>query len=374
MKRKTIILGVLLAVLLAMPASAAGTSLSISVPEILPDVGETFSVVVEISGNPGLCAAQYTLVYDDTLLTCENAQAGEVLSGALSVVNPNASDGAIVAAVAIAPVTGDGSIGVFTFRVLKGGDVSFALKDGVFSDANGETVATNVPVAAAGQASGATDPAGTDTIPARTDTSVTDHLSSETSTPADGGINGTEHRTFLDVPATHWACGEVERAAQLGYVTGVGNDLFEPDRELTRAEFVTMLWRMAGKPEASAAASFTDVPADIWYRDAVNWAAEQGYVKGTGAAVFSPDGKLTRQEAVTILFRYHGGQSGMETLLTLAYDSQSSDSGDIADWAKSAMYWAIYNEIMNGTSETTVSPAGTATRAQVAAILVRYSM
>lgn len=303
--------GVLLAVLLAMPASAAGTSLSISVPEILPDVGETFSVAVEISGNPGLCAAQYTLVYDDTLLACENAQAGEVLSGALSVVNPNASDGAIVAAVAIAPVTGDGSIGVFTFRVLKGGGVSFTLKDGVFSDANGEMVATNVPVAAAGQASGATDPAGTDTIPAQTDTSVTDHLSSETSTPADGGINGTEHRTFLDVPATHWACGEIERAAQLGYVTGVGNDLFEPDRELTRAEFVTMLWRMAGKPEASAAASFADVPADIWYRDAVNWAAEQGYVKGTGAAVFSPDGKLTRQEAVTILFRYHGGQSGM---------------------------------------------------------------
>ena len=89
--------------------------------------------------------------------------------------------------------------------------------------------------------------------------------------------------------------------------------------------------------------------------------------------MFSPDGKITRQEVVTILFRYSGSQSGAETMFTATYDSQFTDSGAIAPWAKSAMYWAIYNGVINGTSQTTVSPTATATRAEVAAIFVRYS-
>lgn len=134
-----------------------------------------------------------------------------------------------------------------------------------------------------------------------------------------------------------------------------------------------MLHRMAGKPTASTAAAFTDVSQNAWYRDAVNWAAEKGYVNGTGENSFNPDGKITRQEVVTILFRYSGSQSGAETMFTAAYDSQFTDSGAIAPWAKTAMYWAIYNGVVNGTSPTTVSPTATATRAEVAAIFVRYS-
>ena len=166
---------------------------------------------------------------------------------------------------------------------------------------------------------------------------------------------------------------KVERAAQLGYVNGVGGGKFEPNRQLTRAEFVTMLYRMADKHAANTAAGFTDVPQNAWYRDALNWAAEKGYVNGTGANTFSPDGKITRQEVVTILFRYSGSQSGAETMFTATYDSQFTDSGAIAPWAKTAMYWAIYNGVVNGTSPTTVSPTATATRAEVAAIFVRYA-
>lgn len=183
----------------------------------------------------------------------------------------------------------------------------------------------------------------------------------------------TASGSFADVPPSFWGYESIEQAAQHGYVNGVGGGKFEPNRQLTRAEFVAMLHRMAGSPAASTAAAFTDVPDGAWYRAALNWAAEKGYVGGTGAHTFNPNGRITRQEVVTILFRYNGAQSGAELLLTSVYDSQFADSGDIAPWAKDAMYWAVYNSVIAGTSQTTVSPAATATRAEVAAILVRYA-
>ena len=166
--------------------------------------------------------------------------------------------------------------------------------------------------------------------------------------------------------------GAVKWAASEGIITGYSDGTFRPDTPVTRAQFVLMLWRMCGKPAAAKAASFADASAD-WYQDALSWAVENGYVNGTGEGTFSPNGKITRQEVVTILFRYSGGQSGQEVLLYSVYDGQLADSGSIAPWAKSAMYWAIYNGVITGTSETTVSPAATATRAEVAAIFVRYA-
>lgn len=349
---------VLMISLLNLPVLAAGTSLKIDAPASLPAVGETFTVKVDISGNPGLCAAQYTLAFDKTVVSCESAAVGDVLKGTLSATNPNAADGAIVAAAATSPAKGDGTVGVFTFKVLKAGNTAFTLKDAVFSDSNGAAITTNVPSAVAPQ-----KPSGTE--------KPEQPKGDEPVAPSNPGENAGQ--TFLDVPKSFWGYESIERAAQLGYVNGVGGGKFEPNRQLTRAEFVTMLHRMAGKPTASTAAAFTDVPQNAWYRDAVNWAAEKGYVNGTGENSFNPDGKITRQEVVTILFRYSGSQSGAETIFTATYDSQFADSGAIAPWAKTAMYWAIYNGVVNGTSSTTVSPTATATRAEVAAIFVRYA-
>lgn len=346
----------LLVSLLSVHAAAAETIVRIDAPETLPAVGETFTVTVDISGNPGLCAAQYTLTFNGAVVECVSASVGEVLRGTLSATNPAASDGARVAAAAVNPVAGDGSIGVFTFRVLKEGSTDFALKDGLFSGAYGADIPTNVPAISSGTAQ-----------PSQPSQGGTTGGGTSGETPASGGA------TFIDVPASHWAYASIERAVQLGYVTGVGGGRFEPSRQLTRAEFVTMLYRLAGKPASTAALSFSDVAVGAWYADAVRWAAENGYVNGTGEGTFSPNGKITRQEVVTILFRYSGGQSGQEILLASVYDGQYTDSGSIAPWAKNAMYWAIYNGVITGTSETTVSPAATATRAEVAAIFVRYA-
>ena len=366
LKKKTGRLLVLfvLAALLTLPASAAGTTLSIRAPETLPSVGETFTVSVEIGGNPGLCAAQYTLTFDRSVVSCESASVGTVLSGTLSATNPKAAGGAIVAAATVTPAEGDGAIGEFTFKVVGKGTTTFALTECVFTDGNGASVTTNIPSASAGTET----PAGP-TEPVKPTDPTEPEKPTETETPA----AGTGSQTFPDVPKTFWGYEYIEAAAAKGLVNGMTDGTFAPDREMTRAEFVTMLWRMAGKPAAAKAAPFTDVPANAWYRDAVNWAAEKKVVNGTSDTTFGPDGKVTRQEAVTILFRYSGGTSGMEAMLTGVYDSQFTDSGTIAPWAKNAVYWAIYNGVINGTSDTTVSPEGTASRAQVATILVRYS-
>ena len=125
--------------------------------------------------------------------------------------------------------------------------------------------------------------------------------------------------------------------------------------------------------KAEKAAGFRDGEPGTWYSDAIDWAAEQGYVTGTGDSAFSPNASISRQEAVTILFRYSGGVSGAELMFSSMYDSQFTDSDSIAPWAESALDWAIYHGVITGTSQTTVSPTATATRAEAAALFVRYS-
>lgn len=358
-----------LAALLTLPTSAAGTTLSIHAPETLPSVGETFTVTVEISGNPGLCAAQYTLTFDRSVVSCEGASVGNVLAGTLSATNPKAVSGAIIAAATVSPAEGDGTIGEFTFKVVGEGTTSFTLDECVFTGENDRAITTNIPSVSTGTAKSAEPVKPVEpTEPTKPAEPTKPETPDEPTKPAEPA-----GQTFSDVPKTFWGYEYIEAAAAKGLVNGMTDGTYAPDREMTRAEFVTVLWRMAGKPAATKTAPFTDVPANAWYRDAVNWAAEKKVVNGTSDTTFGPDGKVTRQEAVTILFRYSGSTSGTEAMLTGVYDSQFTDSDTIAPWARSAVYWAVYNGVINGTSDTTVSPTGTASRAQVAAILVRYS-
>lgn len=358
------LLAALLAAALSLPAAAEGTSLIISAPETLPAVGETFTVTVAISGNPGLCAAQYTLAFDPSVVRCESASVGDILRGTFAAANPKAEAGAIVAAATVTPATGDGSVGVFTFQVLKAGETDFTLQDAIFSGADGAPIRTNITSVPAEDKPGQLDqsaPGGeTGQTPGK-----------DPAQPDQSGQPLPAEPLFTDVPQSFWGYEAIQKAAQLGLVNGVGEGRFAPERKLTRAEFVTMLWRLAGQPAADTKADFTDVPAEIWYRAGLDWAAEKGYVTGNGGR-FKPEDQITRQEAVTILFRYSGGQSGMETMFSALYADQFSDSGAVASWAKSAMDWAIYHSVIQG-SGGRLNPMGTASRAEIAAIFVRYA-
>ncbi|MGN1307256.1 MAG: S8 family serine peptidase [Faecousia sp.] len=174
--------------------------------------------------------------------------------------------------------------------------------------------------------------------------------------------------SFVDVPEDAWYADAVDYVARNGLMEGVGNDRFDPEGEMTRAMLVTVLWRYAGKPKASGH-PFTDVPAGQWYSTAIAWAAENGVVNGTSATEFSPEVPVTREQMVAILFRYANSQkldTGARADL-----SAFSDADKVSAYAKDAMQWAVEEKIING-SDGMLLPQESATRAQVAAILMRY--
>lgn len=180
----------------------------------------------------------------------------------------------------------------------------------------------------------------------------------DTFQPAAGG-------TFTDVPATHWAAGAVAFVSSQGLLQGTGASTFAPGQPMTRAMLVTALWREAGSPVVNYAMDFDDVAEGQWYTEAVRWAASEGIVVGTGKG-FSPDAALTRESLAAILFRYAGGQADGGSL-----DSYADGAG-VSAWARDAMNWAVAQGLITGKSGGRLDPGGTASRAEVSAILMRY--
>ena len=390
MKRNRILaigIALLLAVQLLTPlACAAGTTLKLTAPDKLPDVGQTFTVTAELTGNTGLAAVQLSLGYDDSVVECTGIENGALIAGMLAASNPYATRGgvgAILAAATTTAVKTDGSLAVFTFRVKAAGDAKLTLADALLSDIDGKALSLSYSLPAlivqgsgsdsgSGSGSDAEKP-GTDNKKSEDDKKSEDEDKPEDEEkPADGAQEEVKSGSFRDVTSAHWAFASVERAAELGLVTGYSDGTFRPDTPVTRAQFVLMLWRMCGKPAAAKAASFADASAD-WYQDALSWAVENGYVNGLSDTRFGPDAPITRQQATAILFRLNGGQSGTELTLTGIYEQTFADSTTIASWAKDATWWAVYHELVSGVGGSRIAPEANASRAQIAAILLRYA-
>ena len=389
MKRNRILaigIALLLAVQLLTPlACAAGTTLKLTAPDKLPDVGQTFTVTAELTGNTGLAAVQLSLGYDDSVVECTGIENGALVAGMLAASNPYATRdgvGAILAAATTTAVKTDGSLAVFTFRVKAAGDAKLTLADALLSDIDGKALSLSYSLPAliaqgsgsdsgSGSGSDAEKP-GADDKKSDNDKKSEDDKKSEEEQPADAAQEEVRTGSFRDVTSAHWAFASVERAAEMGLVTGYSNGTFRPDTAVTRAQFVLMLWRMCGKPAAAKAASFADASAD-WYQDALSWAVEKGYVNGLSDTRFGPDAPITRQQAMAILFRLNGGQSGTELTLTGIYEQTFADSTTIAAWAKDATWWAVYHELVSGVSGSRIAPEANASRAQIAAILLRYA-
>ena len=142
------------------------------------------------------------------------------------------------------------------------------------------------------------------------------------------------------------------------------------DGNLTRAQLVTILYRIAGEPESTATNPFADVADGQWYTNAVIWAAENGIVKGVNTTTFAPNDQITREQIATILFRYAKAEKVEGKLAGFP------DAEKISDYAADAMAWAVEQGLINGISEsdgkTYLAPQETATRAQIAVILMRY--
>lgn len=199
--------------------------------------------------------------------------------------------------------------------------------------------------------------------------------SSETESPGLSGTGNEEtvvEHIFPDAVG-HWAESFINEVTKRGFFQGETDGNFYPDENVTRGQFVTVLWRMAGKPAVSAEAPFTDTQDQIpEFQSAIAWGYSKGCIHGTSDTTFEPNGMLTREAGMKILHDYSGGKSGTETMFTLIYDGIFEDSHDISQWAKPSVYWGIYNELILGMTPTTLAPKVPLTRAQLAKILLHY--
>ena len=174
---------------------------------------------------------------------------------------------------------------------------------------------------------------------------------------------------FPDVDENDWFYDEVVYVYENGLMNGVENNQFAPNTATNRAMLATILYRLAGEPAVSGDLPFTDVAAGTWYTDAVLWAAQNGIVNGLGENTFAPMNTLTREQLVTMLYRYAEAE-GYD--VSAAADlSGYPDAGKVQTYAQKAMSWAVAEGIVEG-MDGNLNPAGSATRAQIATILMRF--
>ena len=174
---------------------------------------------------------------------------------------------------------------------------------------------------------------------------------------------------YNDVPKSNGAYNYILEATEMGLFNGTTTYTFSPNLEIERGMLVTVLWRLEGSPKATKDSGFTDVPDGMYYVEAVNWAAENGIVNGMGDDKFEPAGKATREQLVTVLYRY-AKYLNKDTSASASL-SKFTDASRVGAYAQEAMQWAVGSGLVNGVTPTTLCPQNNTPREQLATLLVR---
>ena len=201
---------------------------------------------------------------------------------------------------------------------------------------------------------------------------ITEELDGTVTAAAYGQTANRIHTiSYNDVTAGDWFTPDVIYVTLTGLMNGTG-DGFSPNNNINRAQLVTVLYRMAGEPEVTGENPFTDVPDGQWYTDAVLWAAENGITDGTSETTFSPNNPLTREQMATFFYRFANFEAG-EPIEVTGDLSGYTDADLVADYAVDAMTWAVGEGVISGIGNNTLAPDNTASRAQMATVLTRYT-
>ena len=174
---------------------------------------------------------------------------------------------------------------------------------------------------------------------------------------------------FVDVSTTAWYHDGMHYCVTNGLLNGLPGNRLAPGLTASRGQIITMMWRMAGSPAIIAYGDFNDVESDTWYTSAVRWAAALNISGGYGDGTFGVADDITREQVVTMLYRYAGSPA-----VNGNYLASFPDADKISSWAKDAMNWAVSVGLINGTGAGQLAPAATATRAEVASILMRFEL
>lgn len=176
-----------------------------------------------------------------------------------------------------------------------------------------------------------------------------------------------EDKKFIDVSKDKWYYDEISLALKYGIMQGTSADTFEPEAAATRAQVTQTLYNLAGRPEISYESTFSDVSSGAWYAKAIHWANKSQIVKGYEDGTFRPNDNIVRQDIVVLLYRYLGSPE-----ITTDNLSTFPDAQEVSKYARKAVEWAISEEILLGDKDGGIRPQGTAIRAELATILVRY--
>ena len=187
--------------------------------------------------------------------------------------------------------------------------------------------------------------------------------------------SGEKSAPFTDVSSADWYCSAVDYAYFNGLFSGMGDDTFAPSSNMDRAMMMTVLYHLAGSPEEerlAAVETFSDVTSDKWYFTFVNWAAAQGVSAGTGDGMFSPTQQVTREQVVVLLYNFATNYMGM-TLPERADITICADYDKVAFWSQDAISWAVAGGIMGADNGGKLEPGRSASRAEVAYMLMSFS-
>jgi hypothetical protein len=202
-------------------------------------------------------------------------------------------------------------------------------------------------------------------------TKVTNVTTAPTPTPTTAPNDSSSWQNpYMDVSTTDWFYSAIKYCTENGIMQGVEEGVFSPETKVTRAMLVTMLYRYEKASVEDKENTFVDVENDKWYTDAIIWATQNGIVEGYGSGLFAPNDYLTREQIVTVLYRY-ATKIGLDVSQE-ADLSTYTDAGEISDWAHSAMKWANAIGLLKGRTDTTLAPKGTANRAEVATLIMRF--
>ena len=387
--------------------------------------GDTVTVPVEIKNNTGF--AGFTLkITADANLTLTGIAKGKLMEKANSGLFVDNVKGGVINWTSDRNITGDGVLLELTFTVADNApdgkyEISVALKDDEASncvDENGRAlraafeegsvlvsaaphmhdyaVTVTAPTCTAKGYTTHTCACGDSYVDAYTDalghawdsgkvtkpaTETEDGVKTFTCTrcgetktetiPATGVMDVT--KMFTDVSHS-WADDGIQYCVTHQLMSGIGNDLFGPKLTTTRAQIVQILYNLEGEPKVSGKTPFTDL-TDDWYKDAVLWAYQTGVVAGTSSTTFAPDQPVTREQIAVILMEYVTRVLKLERTWTPADLSAFPDAGSVSDWAKDAMADAVGLGLISGASnggQTLLEPQGSATREQVATILMEF--
>ena len=183
-------------------------------------------------------------------------------------------------------------------------------------------------------------------------------------------LKKVQPKNFIDVSTSAWYYNDVQYVALKNIMAGMSKDTFGPELSLTRAQFVTILHRLAGAPKVNATESFKDVASGQWYTDAVIWAVDAGITSGYSKTVFGTNDSIQREQIAAMMYRYakYKGLSTSET----ADLSKYKDASQVSSYAVTSMKWAVGTGLIQGRTNGTLDPKGSVTRAECAAIITRY--